>query len=191
MGLASGVISERLADGRLGLVLSGSYFNHQIGSDNIEAVWNRSDAGQAFVEEFDVRRYDVQRVRRSVAGSLDFQFSPGSMLTWRSMYNHRDDWENRYSLRYVLGAPGADGVQSGRIRRQTKGGIDDSRVRNAPRRTDAARTVLEPGVRLTPGAAQGRCVPLLCQNKDNGGQDDPAIYRVPWPVTTTNWTRWC
>lgn len=130
MGLASGVLSERFAGGRMGLVLSGSYFNHELGSDNIEAVWERADDGQAFVEEFDVRRYDVQRVRRSVAGSLDFQLSPVSTLTWRSMYNHRDDWENRYRLRYALDEPGADGVQEGVIRRQTKGGIDNPRVRN-------------------------------------------------------------
>jgi len=130
MGIASGVISDRFADGRLGVILSGSYFNHQLGSDNIEAVWDRASTGQAFVEEFDIRQYEVQRVRRSMGAAVDYHFSPTSTVTLRSMYNWRDDWENRYRLRYVLRAPDASGVQITEIRRQTKGGIDNDRVRN-------------------------------------------------------------
>lgn len=129
MGIVSAVYSDRFADGRLGVVLSGSYFDHKLGSDNIEAVWDRAGA-TAFVEEFDVRRYDVQRVRRSLAGSFDLQLAPGSALTLRTMYNHRDDWENRYRLRYALDAPDATGIQEATVRRQTKGGIDNSRIRN-------------------------------------------------------------
>src|SRR5690606_24237596 len=41
------------------------------------------------------------------------------------MYNHRDDWENRFRLRYALDEPEADGTVEGAILRQTKGGGPD------------------------------------------------------------------
>jgi TonB-dependent receptor len=127
MALGSFTYGDRAADGRLGFVLSGSAFNHHLGSDNIEAVWDEGDGGRAFVEEMDVRRYDVQRLRRSLSASGDYRLSDVSSLNFRAMYNHRDDWENRYRLRFVLDEPGADGIAEGAIRRQTKGGGPDVR----------------------------------------------------------------
>lgn len=125
MALGSFVYADRAADGRLGLVFSGSAFNHQLGSDNIEAVWDEGERGQAFIEEMDVRRYDVRRLRRSLSASANYQLSDVSSLNLRAMYNHRDDWENRFRLRYVLDEPGSDGIAEGAIRRQTKGGGPD------------------------------------------------------------------
>ena len=126
MALGSFTYGDRLADGRLGLVLSGSAFNHHLGSDNIEAVWDEGDAGP-FIEEMDLRRYDVQRLRRSLSASGDYRLSDVSSVNFRVMYNHRDDWENRYRLRYVLDEPGADGIAESNVRRQTKGGGPDVR----------------------------------------------------------------
>lgn len=126
MALGSFTYGDRMADGRLGFVLSGSAFNHHLGSDNIEAVWDEGDAGP-FIEEMDVRRYDVQRLRRSLSASGDYRLSEVSSLNFRVMYNHRDDWENRYRLRYVLDEPGPDGIAEGNVRRQTKGGGPDVR----------------------------------------------------------------
>jgi TonB-dependent receptor len=125
MALGSLVYADRVAEGRLGYVISASAFNHQLGSDNIEAVWDEGDGGRAFIEEMDVRRYDVQRLRRSVSTALDYRLSDVSALNFRVMYNHRDDWENRFRLRYVLDEPNADGTVEGAIRRQTKGGGPD------------------------------------------------------------------
>jgi TonB-dependent receptor len=126
MALGSFTYGDRVADGRLGIVLSGSAFNHHLGSDNIEAVWDEGDAGP-FIEEMDLRRYDVQRLRRSLSASGDYRLSDVSSVNFRVMYNHRDDWENRYRLRYVLDEPGADGIAEGAVRRQTKGGGPDAR----------------------------------------------------------------
>lgn len=69
MTLGSLVVGDRFLNDNFGVVLSGSYYNHYLGSDDIEAVWNEDDNGAAYVEEFEVRKYDVQRLRRSLAGS--------------------------------------------------------------------------------------------------------------------------
>jgi TonB-dependent receptor len=123
MGLGSLMYGDRVMDGRLGFTLSGSWFNHRLGSDNIEAEWEQGAGGAPYVGEFDVRRYDVQRVRRSVSGAFDYDLGSGSRLFARGMYNHRDDFENRWRLRYVLDEPNAQGiVEEAEIRRQTKGG---------------------------------------------------------------------
>jgi len=136
MALGSFVYGNRFADDRLGVVVSGSAFNHELGSDNIEAVWDQGSGGRAFIEEMDVRRYDVRRLRQSASASLDYRLSDLSSLNFRVMYTHRNDWENRYRLRYVLDEPDANGIVSGAVRRQTKGGgpgvdytrLEDQRV---------------------------------------------------------------
>ena len=125
MGIASGVFADRFgADDRFGLVLSGSWFDHQLGSDNIEAVWDQSDFGP-FVTEMDVRRYDIQRTRRSLSAALDWNLDERNTVTLRGIYNSRSDWENRYRLRSILEDIGANGVGEFEVRRQTKGGTPD------------------------------------------------------------------
>jgi TonB-dependent receptor len=119
--LGSVVAGARFLNDRLGAIVSASYYDQRFGSDNKEAVWNRTDGGQAYAEEFDVRRYDVQRIRRSVSSSIDWRLGADHTVMLRSLYNHRDDWENRFRLRYVLDEPDASGIQTGELRRQTQG----------------------------------------------------------------------
>lgn len=129
--LGSAVFGTRLFSDRLGVIASGSYYDQQYGSDNKEAVWNRADDGRAFVEEFETRRYDVQRIRRSVSASLDYRFNAANTVMLRSIYNHRDDWENRFRASYIFDAPEADGTQAAELRRQTKGGGPADRLKQA------------------------------------------------------------
>ena len=124
------VAGNRFFSDRLGAIVSASYYDQQFGSDNKEGVWNQTGTGQAYIEEFDLRRYDVQRTRRSVSGSFDWRFSDNSSVMYRAIYNHRDDWENRYRLRYALDEPDVNGVQVAELRRQTKGGGPDPRLRD-------------------------------------------------------------
>ena len=128
--VGSAVAGNRFLDNKLGVIVSASYYDQQFGSDNKEGVWNRTASGQAFIEEFDLRRYDVQRTRRSISGSFDWQFSETSNVMYRAIYNHRDDWENRFRARFVLDEPDAFGVQNAEVRRQTKGGGPGDRLRN-------------------------------------------------------------
>lgn len=121
------VFGNRFMQDRLGLVLSGSYQNKDFGSDNSEGVWVEED-GNIFPEEWDLRRYDLQRIRKSVALSLDYRLNSNSVIYLRSMYNNRNDFENRFRARFKLGEPDAQGIsQQTEIRRQTKGGIGDNK----------------------------------------------------------------
>ena len=121
-GIGSVVLAQRFLDDRLGVVLNGSYLDNEIGSDDLEAEWDE-DAGSAFVSDLEVRRYDIRRLRRSVGASLDYRLGGASSLFYRGIYNHRNDWENRYRLRYRLDDPAADGTQETRLVRELKGGV--------------------------------------------------------------------
>ncbi len=152
MVVGSGIYSTRLADDKLGVVLSGSYYDHILGSDNIEALWSQAADQSAWLEEFDVRTYEVRRIRRSISAGVDYRFDPSNVIRLSGIYNHRDDWENRYRLRYIFN----EDNNTTQIRRQTKGGLsgsptgdtrlEDQRMYNI---TLAGEHVIADAVRLT------------------------------------------
>jgi len=134
------ILGDRLMNDKLGVILSASYNNHTFGSDNFEGVWAETDVPgyPAVLSGFDLRKYDVQRVRRSASLSLDYEVAKGHNIYFNSMYNWRDDWENRYRFRVDrLNTPItankftkiSDGLLElqGRVAIQTKGGIDNDR----------------------------------------------------------------
>lgn len=134
------ILGDRLMSDKLGVILSASYNNHTFGSDNFEGVWAETDVPgyPAVLSGFDLRKYDVQRVRRSASLSLDYEVAKGHNIYFNSMYNWRDDWENRYRFRVDrLNTPIttnkftklSDGLLElqGRVAIQTKGGIDNDR----------------------------------------------------------------
>lgn len=142
------VLSTRTLNNKLGVILSGSYNNHNFGSDNYEAQWVQTDNPNypVVMNSFDLRKYDVQRVRRSVSLALDYEIAPNHTITFSSMYNWRDDWENRYRLRIdrlERDVDDGEGIPSsrfneieknlynvrGRASIQTKGGIDNDRIK--------------------------------------------------------------
>ncbi len=124
--LASGVVGTRLIDDKLGVVLSGSFYDHKLGSDNAEGVWVLDDNDQPFVEEWDVRAYEVRRIRRSISGALDYELATGHNLYFNALYNHRDDYENRFRLRSKIDFPDENGVSEVEVRRQTKAGSPEN-----------------------------------------------------------------
>lgn len=138
------IIGDRIANDKLGVILSGSYNNHTFGSDNYEAQWAETDNSNhpVVVNSFDLRKYNVQRVRRSVTLALDYDFNKNHSIVFNTMYNWRDDWENRYRFRVDrTDLPFESGnfteiepnlfQMRGRTAIQTKGGIDNDRVKNA------------------------------------------------------------
>ncbi len=135
-GSGAFVYSNRFADGKVGVVLSASYMNKTYGSDNIEGVWAADDADNIFLEEMDIRKYDVQRIRRSVSLNADWKIDANNTIAADLMYNWRDDRENRFRTQFKDVEPVYDANQAiagytGNISRETKGGIDDCRNKNA------------------------------------------------------------
>ena len=139
------LIGNRTKDDKLGWMLSTSINDSDFGSDNVEAEWvNEAESPVSgedievnpFIEESDIRTYLVQRIRRSYAFNLDYAFNTNNTIYLKSMYNWRDDRENRFRLRYRKIEPIFDGATEnivgyeGGVRRQTKGGIDGNRNKN-------------------------------------------------------------
>lgn len=117
------VYGNRFANNKLGIVASGTFQSQNFGSDNIEATW-RNEGGRIDMSEMDIRKYDVQRIRRSVSIASDYEFDARNRIEFNAIYNWRDDRENRYRTRYTrLNRNADDENYNGRIRRETKGGL--------------------------------------------------------------------
>ena len=123
-GSFSFLVADKLSD-KWAYTLSSSLHANDYGSDNVEFVWNDpADWSEASpFDEHDIRRYDVRRTRRSVSLNLDHTIDNNNSLFFKSMYNNRDDWENRFRVRVAKIDPEKNEV---RVRRQTKGGDSDN-----------------------------------------------------------------
>ncbi len=139
------LLGDKTKDGKFGWMIGASFNDVDFGSDNVEAEWvneaenpiTREDITvNPYVEESDIRTYLVQRVRRSLSANMDYSFDANNTIFLKTMYNFRDDRENRFRLRYRKIAPifaaGTENITGyeGEIRRQTKGGIDNNRNKN-------------------------------------------------------------
>ncbi len=109
--------ANRFLNRKLGMTLAGSYQNHMLGSDDIEAEWNQS-GDSMIMTEFQIRTYYIQRLRQSYSAAFDFEFNPSNKLEAKVMFNHRNDWENRYRVVYK----DLDEDGKSKIERQVKAG---------------------------------------------------------------------
>jgi TonB-dependent receptor len=140
------ILGDRSKDTKFGWMISASINDNDFGSDNVEAVWaNEAESPltgeditvNPYLEESDIRVYLVQRVRRSLSANFDYAFNENNKIIFKGMYNWRDDRENRFRLRYDRINPvfqdGTENIVSytGRLRRQSKGGIPGGRIQNA------------------------------------------------------------
>lgn len=136
-GMYSGsfLYGNRFINNKLGFVVSGSLQNKDYGSDNIESIWDRDNKDRAYVTELDIRKYDVQRIRRSISSSIDYKINDNNSIAADLIYNWRYDRENRFRTRYKSIEPVYDSNDNvtgyeGDVRRQTKGGIDNGENKN-------------------------------------------------------------
>lgn len=112
--------ADRFLNNKLGVTLAGSVQDHIMGSDDLEAEWN--DEGK--MKEMQVRTYLIERLRQSYSGALDYTFDANNKIEAKVMYNHRNDWENRYRVVYK----DLDEDEA-KIERQVKGGTNkDARL---------------------------------------------------------------
>lgn len=114
---------DRFLDDRLGVIASVSYQNSPSGSYDTEFLWEKDDNGNAYVNEYQIRRYYVTRERQSYSLSLDYRFNPNHTIYFKGIFNNRNDWENRY--RTTLKDMTPEGKATVRV--QTKGGSPDNR----------------------------------------------------------------
>ncbi len=64
------------------------------------------------MKEFQVRQYNVQRLRQSYSAAFDYAFNASNKIDAKVMYNHRNDWENRYRVVYKnLDKPGNSTIE--------------------------------------------------------------------------------
>ncbi|KAA3662524.1 MAG: TonB-dependent receptor [Calditrichaeota bacterium] len=132
MMVGSFVLANRFLDNKLGVVASASYHDHKLGSDNTEGSWDDFD-GVISPEEWEVREYQLRRLRKSFTTALDYRLAPTHTLYLKGIYNHRNDWENRYRLRIRdISEPDENGIVSVEtLVRQTKAGLDNDENDNA------------------------------------------------------------
>lgn len=120
----SGVYGNRFFDGKLGVMIAGSYEDNNFGSDDIEAEWKRSKSnGQMNLDTQEVRTYDIERLRKSLSTTLDYRFNENHILKFSGLSNWRKDWEQRFRTTYTgLLDDDNDYLDKGEIRMQNKGG---------------------------------------------------------------------
>ncbi|WP_299524925.1 TonB-dependent receptor [Winogradskyella sp.] len=149
------IYGDRSKDNKFGWMLSAAIYDTDFGSDNFEAEWDNefafTDANDEEVEldvnpytdVFEQRTYIIQRVRRSFSANFDYRFDANNKIELRTMYNWRDDRENRYVFaQELLDAedigPGDFSIDSNgtltrfpiEAARETKAGIDNDRNQN-------------------------------------------------------------
>lgn len=116
LGLTYG---DRFFDKKLGLMVAASYQNNPLGSDNTEFEYDVDDDGNVYLDNAQVRQYYVTRERQSYSLSADYKFNSNHKISFKGLYNHRGDYENRYRIYYKkINSPAAK--QSFVL--QTKGG---------------------------------------------------------------------
>jgi len=154
------LVGDRTKDGKLGFMVSASINDNDFGSDNVEAEWSdefeyntgiqdaegedilKSVDVNPYASAFEIRKYLVQRVRRSFSANLNYDFNDNNSLYFKSMYNWRDDRENRFAYASEI----LDGEDIGEsdftitngdlvrfpaeAERETKGGIPGGRIQD-------------------------------------------------------------
>jgi len=95
---------DRVADGKLGFILSGSFTRRDFGSDSFEPGYEIGDLGLSddILEELEVRSYSLWRTRAGAIGSVDYRFSPTSSIYLTGIYSEMVDFEQRRILHHDL-----------------------------------------------------------------------------------------
>jgi len=118
--------SNRFANDKIGFIAGVSILDKQVRSDNMEAEWEQLEDGTLYTSDFQIRQYNLQRLRQSYSTTIDYNLNENHNIYISGIYNWRNDWENRYRLRFN-GIENNEGKFVSEIRRQTKGGTEDNK----------------------------------------------------------------
>ncbi len=105
------LVGDRSKNKKFGWMIAASVNDNDYGSDNVEAEWSNEFEYNAhddednlekaevnpYVSQVEIRKYLVQRIRRSFSANMEYAFDPGNTIYFKGMYNWRDDKENRYA----------------------------------------------------------------------------------------------
>lgn len=115
---------QRFLQDKLGVMAAVTYQYMPGGSDNTEFEYEEDDKGNIALKEAQVRQYYVTRERQSYSLAMDYLFNPMHKISFKAIYNRRNDWENRYRISYKKMTSKAS-KQSAVL--QTKAGSDDQK----------------------------------------------------------------
>ncbi len=99
------VFGDRFADGRLGLLASGSFTRRDFGADSFEPDFDLGDLGPSddLLDELEVRYYSLWRSRAGATAALDYRLSPTSTVYITGIYSEMVDFEQRRKMIHDIG----------------------------------------------------------------------------------------
>ena len=89
-GIAAVTYGDRVSDGKLGFLVSGSYQNANRASNNNEMEYDEGD-----IDALELRDYELNRERAGLVTSLDYQFNNQSKVFLNTAFNYFTDTEYR------------------------------------------------------------------------------------------------
>jgi len=98
-----GLDASNTFNDRLGVSVGFSWFDRQLGSENVEAEDWTEDGGVAWAESLELRDYDIERTRIGGTLGLDFIATENTTLFARLVYNSFEDQEYRSALALDFG----------------------------------------------------------------------------------------
>lgn len=120
---------EKSPAGRLGVIISGSYYSTDNAEDRIDAVWQGIPKPVASLGEnqtaivmdnYQYRNAKNVRERIGATATLDYRFNDNHELVFNYMYNRREDNDLRNRLRFDMNNGqfhALDSIENGRVRR--------------------------------------------------------------------------
>ena len=114
---------DRFFNDKLGLIVSAPIRTHLPAPTTPNSCGSRTMTARRTSNDYQIRQYYVTRERQSYSAALDWDIDANHKLTFKGIFNNRNDWENRY--RTTLKDLDADGNATVRI--QTKAGTPDNR----------------------------------------------------------------
>lgn len=115
---------SRVADGKFGFLLSGSFSRRNFGSDDVEPEFDIGDEplDDDALEVLDLRHYSLWRERTGGTAALDYRLSPNSNLYVTGIFSQLADEEQRRRL--------INGVADGELEFRHKNRLEKARTYN-------------------------------------------------------------
>lgn len=120
---------HNVTEGKLGVIVSGSYYQNNNSEDRIDAQWSglerpimESNTSELVMNNYQYRNTTNLRTRMGLTGTIDYKFNPDHHIIFNYMYNKREDNDLRNRLRFDMDRSGSvyhtlDSISDGRIRR--------------------------------------------------------------------------